>query len=348
MALSKGSETAKPKPVIPWKARISISFISTITDAARRSNGTINRCLTNLLDLKAHASSSPVNGVTSKDVTIDAENKLWFRVFAPAVSPAAGTLPVVVYFHGGGFAFLSPDSLGYDGVCRRICRHVPAVVVSVNYRLTPEHRYPSQYDDGELFLHFLDENCMVLPENADVSKCFLAGDSAGANLAHNVAVRVGKMGIGENRDGNSGLRRIRVVGLVAIQPFFGGEERTEAEVRFEGAPLVSTERSDWMWKAFLPEGSDRDHRACNVSGPNSEDLSGLDYPDSVVVVGGFDPLQDWQRRFPFNAVCRERLCTCLFPFCIIGVPSDSCWQLRSHCWTFQTLTESHGNVGILG
>ncbi|XP_047180149.1 probable carboxylesterase 18 [Vigna umbellata] len=297
MALSKGSETAKPKPVIPWKARISITFISTITDAARRSNGTINRRLTNLLDLKAHASSSPVNGVTSKDVTIDAENKLWFRVFAPAVSPAAGTLPVVVYFHGGGFAFLSPDSLGYDAVCRRICRHVPAVVVSVNYRLTPEHRYPSQYDDGELFLHFLDENRMVLPENADVSKCFLAGDSAGANLAHNVAVRVGKMGIRENEVGNSGLRRIRIVGLVAIQPFFGGEERTEAEVRFEGAPLVSKERTDWTWKAFLPDGSDRDHRACNVSGPNSEDLSGLDYPDTVVVVGGFDPLQDWQRRF---------------------------------------------------
>jgi len=127
----------------------------------------------------------------------------------------------------------------------------------------------------------------VLPENADFSKCFLAGDSAGANLAHQVAVRVAK----------SGLREIRVVGLVSIQPWFGGEERTAAEVKFEGAPLVSTSRTDWLWKAFLPEGSDRDHGAVNVSGANSEDLSGLDYPDTLVFVGGFDPLQDWQRKY---------------------------------------------------
>lgn len=161
------------------------------------------------------------------------------------------------------------------------------VVVSVNYRLTPEHRYPSQYDDGEEVLKFLDENKTVLPENADVSKCFLAGDSAGANLAHHVAVRVCK----------AGLQNIQVVGLISIQPFFGGEERTESEVRLEGSPLVSMARTDWMWKVFLPEGSDRDHGAANVSGPNSEDLSGLDFPDTLIFVGGFDPLNDWQKRY---------------------------------------------------
>lgn len=86
--------------------------------------------------------------------------------------------------------------------------------------------------------------------------------------------------------------------MVSIQPFFGGEERTEAEVRLEGSPLVSMVRTDWLWKAFLPDGSDRDHGAANVSGPNSEDLSGLDnYPDTLVFVGGFDPLQDWQKRY---------------------------------------------------
>jgi len=127
----------------------------------------------------------------------------------------------------------------------------------------------------------------VLPDNADLSKCFLAGDSAGANLAHNVAVRIGK----------SGLQLIRVFGLVSIQPWFGGEERTAAEVKLDGAPLVSMARTDWLWKAFLPEGSDRDHGAANVSGPNSEDLSGLYYPDTLLFVGGFDPLQDWQKKY---------------------------------------------------
>ncbi|RDX70868.1 putative carboxylesterase 18, partial [Mucuna pruriens] len=279
---TKPSQT--PKLVLPWMTRISIYFLSKVTDNASRSNGTVNRRLMNFFDRKSRPNATPVNGVSTKDVTVDANLNLWFRVFTPA---DGGCLPVVVFFHGGGFAFLSPDSFAFDAVCRRFCQRIPAVVVSVNYRLTPEHRYPSQYDDGEAVLKFLDENRAVLPEVADLSKCFLAGDSAGANLAHNVAVRVAK----------SGLRSIRVVGLISIQPWFGGEERTEAEVRLEGAPLVSMRRTDWLWKAFLPDGSDRDHAAVNVSGANAVDLSGLDYPDTLVFVGGFDPLQDWQKRY---------------------------------------------------
>ncbi|KAK7380173.1 hypothetical protein VNO78_32645 [Psophocarpus tetragonolobus] len=281
------AQTSKQKPLLPWKTRFSISFLSTLTDYARRSNGTVNRRLMDFLDRKAQANPTPVNAVSTIDVTVDPSRSLWFRLFTPDRDANAALLPVIVFFHGGGFAFLSPDSFAYDAVCRRFCRRFHAVVVSVNYRLTPEHRYPCQYEDGEAVLRFLDENRQVLPENADLSKCFLVGDSAGGNLAHHVAVRVVKLG----------LREIRVIGLVSIQPWFGGQERTAAEVKFEGAPLVSMERTDWLWKAFLPEGSDRDHPAVNVSGPNSQDLSGLDYPDTLVFVAGFDPLQDWQRRY---------------------------------------------------
>ena len=86
-----------------------------------------------------------------------------------------------------------------------------------------------------------------------------------------------------------------MIGLVAIQPFFGGEERTESEKRL--SQVVSVERTDWMWKAFLPEG-DRDHEVINVSGPRAADISRLEkFPAMMVVVGGFDALQDWQRRY---------------------------------------------------
>lgn len=84
---------------------------------------------------------------------------------------------------------------------------------------------------------------------------------------------------------------------MAIQPFYGGEERTESELRIVGASMLNLERTDWMWKAFLPVGSDRDHEAANVSGPRSADISRLDFPGTLVVVGGFDPLHDWQRRY---------------------------------------------------
>lgn len=275
------------KPSLPWKTRIYVSLISTLNDAACRSDGTVNRRLPRLLDFQAPPNPKPTNSVSSSDTTIDASRNLWFRLFCPSL-PSNLQLPVVIFFHGGGFTFLSPASQAYDAVCRRFARKLPAFVVSVNYRLTPEHIYPSQYDDGFEVLKFLNDNgTTILPENADLSRCFLAGDSAGANLAHHVAVRACQ----------TGFQTLKLMGVISIQPFFGGEERTEAEKQLVGAFLVSVPRTDWCWKAFLPTGSNRDHEAVNVSGPNAKNIAGLDFPETMVVVGGFDPLKDWQRRY---------------------------------------------------
>lgn len=232
-----------------------------------------------------------MKGVSTTDVTIDPDRNLWFRLFIPTVDHQ-NLLPVIVFFHGGGFAFLSPDIKSYDAVCRRFARKTPAIVVSVNYRLSPEHLYPAQYEDGYDTLQFLDDenNKGILPDNADVSRCFLAGDSAGANLAHHVALRAGE----------SQFKKLKVMGVIAIQPFFGGEERTKAEIELAGIdPLVSTERTDWLWKAYLGEGEgmDRDHKAINVSGPRAVDIKHKDFPASLIVVGGFDSLKDWQKRY---------------------------------------------------
>ncbi|KAK7314849.1 hypothetical protein VNO77_33377 [Canavalia gladiata] len=279
------------KLTLPWKVRLSIYLLSFLSDFSRRSDGTINRRIFNLVDRKVQPNPKPVNGVYSSDVTVDPVRNLWFRLFVPSssVSAVAASLPVIVYFHGGAFAFLSPDSMNFDALCRLLCRSCNAVVVSVNYRLTPEHIYPSQYEDGFDVVKFLDQNQngTVLPPAADVTKCFLMGDSAGGNLSHHVAVRICK----------ERLRMVNVIGLVAIQPFFGGEERTESEIQLEGAPLISLDRTDWYWKAFLPNGSNRDHGAVNVWGPNAEDISGLNYPNTLVFTGGFDPLRDWQRKY---------------------------------------------------
>ncbi|KAG4939802.1 hypothetical protein JHK86_045943 [Glycine max] len=274
------------KLILPWKVRLLISLLSTLADTSRRSNATINRRLFNLADRQSLPNPTPVDGVSSSDVTVDPARNLWFRLFVPS-SSSATTLPVFVYFHGGAFAFFSAASTPYDAVCRLYCRSLNAVVISVNYRLAPEHRYPSQYDDGFDVLKFIDRNGSVLPDVADVTKCFLAGDSAGANLAHHVAVRVSK----------EKLQRTNIIGLVSVQPYFGGEERTKSEIQLNRVPIISVDRTDWHWKVFLPNGSDRDHEAVNVSGPNAVDISGLDYPNTIVFMGGFDPLRDWQRKY---------------------------------------------------
>ncbi|KAL1819420.1 hypothetical protein DCAR_0415686 [Daucus carota subsp. sativus] len=275
-----------PKP-LPYKTRLIIWTITTLNDAAIRRDGTTNRRFLNFINIKAPANPNPVKNVKTYDITVDPSRNLWFRVFEPVLEdPQDAQLPVIVFFHGGGFTILSPDSMTYDAVCRRFARKVGAVVVSVNYRLSPEHRYPAQYEDGFDVLEFLDGDRKVLPECANVSWCFLAGDSAGGNLAHHV----GKKACEAN------FSRVKVVGVVAIQPFFGGQERTESE-KMKNQIFITTKRTDWAWKAFMPDG-DRDHEVINVSGPNAADITKIkDFPATLVFVGGLDILQDWQRKY---------------------------------------------------
>ncbi|XP_060176165.1 probable carboxylesterase 18 [Lycium barbarum] len=286
----------KSSPALPWKIRVALYLVSTVTDYSRRPNGTVNRCLLSICGLKTSSNPNPINNVKSFDITVDSSRDLWFRLFIPTTDESRNliSLPIIVFFHGGGFICLSADTIVYDAVCRRFARKLPAVVVSVNYRLAPEHRYPAQYDDGFDVLKFLDneKNRGTLPQKVDLSCCFVAGDSAGGNIAHHVAKRACEL--------KSDFNSLKVIGLVAIQPFFGGEERTEAEIRLaEIDPLISSSRTDWTWKAFLPsgEGIDRDHEVINVSGPRAIDISKLDFPATMVVVSGFDSLQDWQRRY---------------------------------------------------
>ncbi|XP_028756505.1 probable carboxylesterase 18 [Neltuma alba] len=273
---------------LPLKVRIAVFFLSTLMNISRRRNGTLNRRLFDFFDLKAPPTPNPIDGVMSSDVTVDSSRNLWFRLFTPTISTSSTSLlPVVVYFHGGAFSFLSASSPPYEAVCRQLSRSIPSVVVSANYRLCPEHRFPSQYDDGFDVLKFLDLNGDALPDIADLSRCFLAGDSAGANLAHHVAVRVCQ----------EELQRVKVIGLVSIQPFFGGVDRTESEIRLDGAPITSVGNTDWMWEFFLPDGSDRDHEAVNVTGPNGVNISAMNFPDTIIFVGALDPLLDRQRKY---------------------------------------------------
>jgi acetyl esterase/lipase len=289
-------ESTRPAPpALPWSARLQIFALSAATDLAQRSNGTVNRFLFKLGDRQTPAMPRPdALGIRSNDLTVDATRNLWVRVYSPAAEAAgAGPLPVVVYFHGGGLTFLSPSSLPVDGMCRRFCHELRAVVVSVNYRLAPEHRYPAAYDDCEEVLRYL--GATGLPADiavpVDLSRCFLAGDSAGGNIVHHVAQRWTSSPPSDNP--------VRLAGIILLQAYFGGEERTEAELRLEGvAPLVNMRRSDWSWRAFLPEGADRNHPAAHVTGEAGPEPELQEaFPPAMVVVGGLDPLQDWQRRY---------------------------------------------------
>ncbi|CAN6169014.1 unnamed protein product [Urochloa humidicola] len=290
--IGTGRDATPTPPALPWSVRLQLFGLVAAAGATMRRDGTVNRFVFNLLDRPVRASARPDRRfrVRSADVVVDASRGLWARVFSPSEPASAAALPVVVYFHGGAFALLSAASPAYDAMCRRFCRELNAVVVSVNYRLAPEHRHPAAYDDGVDVLRHLASN--GLPDDlavpVDLSRCFLTGDSAGGNIAHHVA----RLWTAASPPSNP----IRLAGVILVQPYFGGEERTEAEVRMDGkVPVVTVRGSDWAWRAFLPEGADQDHPAAHVTDENAGLAEG--FPPAMVVIGGLDPLQDWQRRY---------------------------------------------------
>ncbi|XP_050369126.1 probable carboxylesterase 18 [Argentina anserina] len=271
---------------LPWTLRLFIFILTFVLNTARRSNGTVNRPFMKVFDSK----TSPLKeaDVQTTDVIVDTTRDLWFRLFIPTTATTT-KLPVIIYFHGGGFVFFSANSNLFEAICKRLAVNLPAVVISVNYRLSPEHRYPSAFEDGFDVIKFIDtSNLKGFPSNADLNRCFLAGDSAGGNMAHHVAVMAGE----------HEFSKVKVIGIVGIQPFFGAVERTESEIRLDKKTLIlSLEITDWYWKAFLPVGENRDHPVVNVFGPRSEAVLGFNFPATIVFMGGFDILKDGQKRY---------------------------------------------------
>lgn len=126
--------------------------------------------------------------VNSEDIVCDdgQGELLPMRLYRP--HRVNDTLPVMVYFHGGGYVVGSLDS--HDGVCREWSRQVGCVVLAVGYRLAPEHRFPAPLEDGERALAWLQAQGPRL--GLDVARLVLAGDSAGATVATVLALQIAK------------------------------------------------------------------------------------------------------------------------------------------------------------
>ncbi|TVU25968.1 hypothetical protein EJB05_28491, partial [Eragrostis curvula] len=158
----------------------------------------------------------------------------------------------------------------YDTTCRRIARYSGAAVLSVDYRRSPEHRFPATYNDGFAALRFLDDPKNHHPVSLDAARCFLARDNSGGNIAHHVARHYALC--------HSSFATVQLAGVIAIQPFFGGEERTPSELWLDGTPVVSMARIDWMGRTFLPPGADRTHEAADASISSPVAAAGIDSP----------------------------------------------------------------------
>jgi len=190
------------------------------------------------------------------------------RVYRPE---AVGPLPIVVYAHGGGFVFCDLDS--HDGLCRNIANLVPAVVVSVGYRLAPEHSWPAAAEDVYAVTCWASDNAAAL--GADPGRLVVGGDSAGGNLAAVTAV------LARDRGGPMPAAQL------LLYPVIAADFDTESYRLFGQGYYNPKPALQWYWDCYVPSFEDRAHPYAT---PLNADLRGL--PPAVVVVAGHDPLRD--------------------------------------------------------
>ncbi len=165
--------------------------IETLEPAEARKQPTPTDAVMALLK-KQGKDTSPnalVPGVTSNDTTLPGPaGTLPVRIYTP---DGTGPFPVVVYFHGGGWVIA--DKNVYDGGARGLAKQANAVVVSVDYRLAPEAKFPAQHDDALATYKWAVQNAASL--KGDPKRIALAGESAGGNLAIATAIAARDQGL---------------------------------------------------------------------------------------------------------------------------------------------------------
>ena len=177
--------------------------------------------------------------------------------------------PIVVFAHGGGFVFCDLDS--HDDLCRRMSNGTGAVVISVDYRLAPEHPWPAATEDVYAATAWAAENAAEL--GADPARLAIAGDSAGGNLAAVTTV------LARDRGGP------KLVAQLLLYPVLAADFDTESYREFATGFYNTRDAMRWYWNQYLP---DLGNRAHPTASPLHADLAGL--PPAAVVTAAFDPL----------------------------------------------------------
>jgi acetyl esterase len=194
------------------------------------------------------------------------------RCYQPT-TPTTRLRPTVVYFHGGGYMLGDVD--GYDNLCRHLCLEADAVVVSVDYRLAPEHAYPAAFDDAWAALQWVAAH--LADWGGDPFALVVAGDSAGAVLATTSAIRA--------RD--EGGPALALQALV-YPPAAGGHDGPypSRTTHAAGPTLTQATMAHFGAVAFGPGGQAADARGA----PLQARLDQL--PPALLMVAAHDPLRD--------------------------------------------------------
>ncbi|KAK8941989.1 putative carboxylesterase 2 [Platanthera guangdongensis] len=174
--------------------------------------------------IAAPAPIDPATGVATKRVVIDPFTPVSACLYLPPnLQASSGTVPLLLYFHGGAFCIQSAFSPIYHPHLTALAARANLLVVSVDYRLAPEHPLPAAYDDCWAAINWAFSRADPwLVDHGDLRRVFLAGDSAGANIVHRMALRAGAEGTGPFE------------GMALVHPYFWGSEAIVRETEDVG------------------------------------------------------------------------------------------------------------------
>jgi acetyl esterase len=210
-----------------------------------------------------------VAGVVNRDMQGPA-GSIGLRIYTPL---GEGPFPLMVFFHGSGFVVCDLDT--HDGMCRNLCAGTGCVVVSVDYRLAPEAKFPAAPDDCLAATRWAVANAAAL--GADPARVLVAGDSAGGNLAAVTALRL--------RD-EGGPRLLGQVLLYPVTDYY--DPGTPSMVENAEGYGLTRQGMIWFWDHYLADPSDAANP--HASPLRATDLRGL--PPALVVTAQYDPLRD--------------------------------------------------------
>lgn len=192
------------------------------------------------------------------------------RLYRPLAAHPDAVLPLLIYFHGGGWCV--GDVPSYDSLCRSFANEAHCAVLSVEYRLAPEHPFPAAVDDARFAFEWVLEQADLL--GIDAARIALGGDSAGGNLSIVTALSL-----------RAAAARPRF--LLLIYPSTEILSARASRERYADGFFLDRETLQWFFERYLPGGDTEDWRASPMRAESLRDL-----PPMLLISAEFDPLVD--------------------------------------------------------
>lgn len=262
------------RAVIQELLRLNPVPLYTLTPQEARTKPTFKDAVNSLLD--KNGITPPIPKVTKSERMIPGAGGVPIRVvlYTPnGVSPTVGapTRPVIVYYHGGGWVIGSPEVYEYSTLA--LAQNTGAVVVSVDYRLAPENKFPTAHEDAYAAYKWVKENAAAIGGNG--AKVAVAGESAGGNMAVTVSMMA--------RDRGLGLP----VHILSVFPVANNDLFAPSYNQYANAVPLSRPLVQWFVDKYFNTPADGDTPLISLT--DMANLSGL--PPTTIIGAEIDPLQ---------------------------------------------------------